>query len=87
MAAESGDMDASYGAGVAARVDRILAALRALAGLPADRVGLPDPDPWAWPNLDGDPVQRGGLSVEDLCRASRAAGDLDDPEVMDNAWR
>ncbi len=27
------------------------------------------------------------LTVEDLRRAAAAAGDLDDPEVMDSAWR
>ncbi|CQD02168.1 hypothetical protein MAV101_07410 [Mycobacterium avium subsp. hominissuis 101] len=87
VAAESGGMDATDGAGVGARINSILAAVRALAGLPTDHVGLPDPDPWAWPNLDCNAVQRDGLSVEDLCRASRAAADLDDPEVMENAWR
>ena len=31
--------------------------------------------------------RRGRLGVEDLGRAAAAAADLDDPEVMDCAWR
>lgn len=29
----------------------------------------------------------GRLTIEDLRRAAAAASDLDDPEVMDRAWR
>jgi hypothetical protein len=35
----------------------------------------------------GDPVYRDGLGIEDLRRAALAAADLNDPEIMDNAWR
>lgn len=30
---------------------------------------------------------RGKLTLEDIRRAAAAAADLDDPEVMDGAWR
>ncbi|BBY73554.1 type II toxin-antitoxin system VapB family antitoxin [Mycolicibacterium parafortuitum] len=33
----------------------------------------------------GEP--RRGLTIDDLRRAARAASDLDNPEVMDRAWR
>jgi hypothetical protein len=32
-------------------------------------------------------AHRARLTVEDLRRAAEAAADLEDPEVMDNAWR
>lgn len=32
-------------------------------------------------------VNKPRVTVEDLRRAAAAAADLDDPEVMDNAWR
>jgi hypothetical protein len=85
---DSNDAGPTGGAEVAETIERVLTAARTLARLPADRVvGLPDPDPWAWPNLDGDARHRGQLSVEDLRRAALTAADLDDPEIMDNGWR
>lgn len=88
MTGDSSGTGPTGGAGVAETIEHVLAAARALARLPADRVvGLPDPDPWAAPNLDGSAPHRGQLSVEDLRRAALAAADLDDPEIMDNGWR
>lgn len=87
MTGDSGDMHPADSVATAESVERVLAAARALADLSADEVGLPDPDPWARPNLDGGAAHRAGLSVGDLRRAGLAAGDLDDPDVMDNAWR
>lgn len=87
MTGDSGDVDPADGAGIAESVERVLAAARMLGGFPAGDLELPDPDPWAWPNLDGDAANCGGLRVGDLRRAGLAAADLDDPEVMERAWR